>query len=86
MIATKPKNAHSNRAVSRVTRTYVEYEIFYRDDKDNLKRFKVKAKTLRGAIGQARIDKREIVDASARSHGAEWQSVKLDDLDRLMGV
>jgi hypothetical protein len=85
MITTKNQNAHSSKTVSRITRPYVEFEIFYRDDKDNLKRVEAKAKTLRGAIGKARIDVSRIVDASIRTNGS-YKAVKLDALDRVMGV
>lgn len=85
MIATKTKSAHSSNAVRRNTREHVEYEIFYLDDKSNLKRVEVKSRGLRGAVGRAKIDVSRIVDASAKSNGT-YKAVKLDVLDRLMGV
>jgi hypothetical protein len=85
MITKNNRNAHSSKTVSRITRPYGEFEIFYRDDKGDLKRVEAKAKTLRGAIGKAKIDVSRIVDASIQSNGT-WKAVKLDDLDRVMGV
>jgi hypothetical protein len=93
MITKNNRNAHSSKTVSRITRPYGEFEIFYRDDKDDLKRVEAKAKTLRGAISKAKIDVSRIVDASIRcstndqgSTNGTYQAVKLDDLDRVMGV
>jgi hypothetical protein len=85
MITKNNRNAHSSKTVSRITRPYGEFEIFYRDDKDDLKRVEARAKTLRGAIGKAKIDVSRIVDASIQSNGT-YQAVQLDDLDRVMGV
>jgi hypothetical protein len=92
MIPKNPSNRHSISAVgnnSARTRkpspTYAEFEIFYLDQNSRTSRLEVRAKTVKGAIGKAKLDRMCIVDASIRSNG-EWYAVKLDDLDRVMGV
>ena len=85
MVSAKLTNDHSAVCVVKATRSYVEFEIFYLDEQGILQRRRTTAKTLRGAVTQAKITPSTIVDASVKTDGV-WVEVKLDALDALMGV
>jgi hypothetical protein len=84
MIATLDQRNHSKTTVSRNTRPYADYEIFYLQG-ETIQRTEIAARDLQEAINKSDAPLMQIIDASIKIAG-EYQAVKLDRLDWLMGV